>query len=233
LVRFHIGTSGYSYPEWKGTFYPEKMKPPEMLGFYATQFGTVEINNTFYRMPTPAVIQGWAAQVPSPFRFVLKAPKRITHDRRLTEVGDPLTFFLNAALGLGDRLGPLLFQLPPNFKKDLARLVDFLGMLPDSTPAAIEFRNVTWFDDEVFDALRSKGVSLCIADTEDGIDTPFIQTARWGYFRLRDRDYSDDELRKWIDRARAQRWLEAYVFFKHEDSGRGPQFAQRFAALSS
>jgi uncharacterized protein YecE (DUF72 family) len=202
-----------------------------MLGFYSGRFDTVEINNTFYRMPTPAVIGGWASQVPDHFRFVLKAPKRITHERRLVDVDEALTYFLNSALTLGERLGPLLFQLPPNFKKDSTRLGDFLQRLPASVRVAMEFRHASWFDDDVFGALRARGVALCIADTEDGLDTPFVATAPWGYMRLRDVEYSEADLRRWIDKLREPAWSEAYVFFKHEDEGRGPDFARRFMDL--
>ena len=231
-MRFFVGTSGYSYPEWKGTFYPEKIKSADMLEYYAARFPTVEINATFYRMPTPAVIEGWAHRVPAEFRFVLKASRRITHDRRLLDIGEPLGYFLNAAMSLGDRRGPLLFQLPPNLKQDLGRLTDFLAQLPPTVQAAMEFRHASWFEDAVLEALRAKQVALCIADTEDGVDAPFVATAPWGYLRLRDVDYPDEALSGFADRARAQGWSEAYVFFKHEEQGRGPQFAQRFIELS-
>jgi len=232
VTGLHVGTSGYSYPEWKGSFYPEKLKAKEMLEYYAGQFGTVEINNTFYRSPTPALVQGWAERVPEMFRFVLKAPKRITHDRRLVDVAEPLTWFLNAALVLGPRLGPVLFQLPPNFKKDAPRLADFLAQLPSSVRAAMEFRNPSWFDDEVFEALRARNVALCVADTEDGVDTPFVSTASWGYLRLRDVDYGDDDFRAWIEKLRGPGWEETWVFFKHEEQGTGPAFAKRFVELA-
>ncbi len=231
-MKLRVGTSGYSYPAWKGTFYPEKMKPAEMLGYYAARFDTVEINNTFYRMPTAAVIAGWAAQVPTHFQFVLKAPKRITHDRRLGDIAESLIFFLNSALTLGDRLGPLLFQLPPNFKKDVAKLGAFLAQVPASVRLAMEFRHDSWFDDEVYEALRARSIALCIAHNEEGVDTPFIATAPWGYLRLRDYEYSDADLNGWIEKARNPAWSEAYVFFKHEDEGRGPDFARRFAELA-
>ncbi len=229
---FRVGTSGFSYPEWKGSFYPEKIKAADMLAFYAQRFDTVEINASFYRMPTVATVEAWASQVPPEFRFVMKASRRITHDRRLNEVSDTLTFFLNVALALGERRGPLLFQLPPNFKQDLPRLEAFLALLPATVQAAMEFRHASWFEDPVFDALRARGVALCIADTEDGVDAPFVATAPWGYLRLRDVDYSDEQLAAFIERARSQNWSEAFVFFKHEDAGRGPQFAERFVKLA-
>ena len=226
-MKLHVGTSGYSYAEWKGRFYPEKTKPAEMLPFYAQQFDTVEINNTFYRMPKPEMVQQWAAQVPEHFRFVLKAPQRITHMLRLAGTAEALGYFLNAAMMLGDRRGPVLFQLPPNFKRDDARLADFLAELPSSVQAAFEFRNPSWFDDAVFEMLRAKQVALCIADTEDGVDTPFVATAPWGYLRLRDVDYPDGELEAWLAKIRDPNWSEAFVFFKHEDEARGPEFARR------
>ncbi len=232
-MKFHIGTSGYSYAEWKGKFYPEKTKPADMLPFYATQFGAVEINYTFYRMPKPEMVQSWTARVPPAFQFVLKAPRRITHDRRLADIEETLGYFLNAAMSLGDHRGPLLFQLPPNFKRDDARLETFLAQLPATVQAAFEFRNASWFNDAVFAILRSRQAALCIADTEDGIDTPFVATAPWGYFRLRDVDYADGQLESWITRARAQGWSEAFVFFKHEDEARGPEFARRFTELAA
>ena len=232
-MKLRVGTSGYSYPAWKGTFYPEKMKSAEFLGFYSTRFDAVEINNTFYRMPTAALIGGWAAQVPEHFRFVLKAPKRITHDRRLGDIAESLIFFLNSALTLGDRLGPLLFQLPPNFKKDTAKLTAFLAQVPASVRLAMEFRHTSWFEDDVYDALRARGAALCIAHTEDGVDTPYVATAPWGYLRLRDYDYSDADLHGWIDKCRGLGWSEAFIFFKHEHEGRGPDFARRLVELAS
>ena len=228
----HVGTSGYSYAEWKGSFYPEKMKAADMLAYYASHFDTVEINNTFYRTPTAALVQGWATQVPESFRFVLKATQRITHIKRLADAEEPLGWFLNAALVLGPRLGPVLFQLPPNFKKDAPRLEAFLATLPSSIRAAFEFRNASWFDDEVYALLRARDTALCVADTEDGVDTPFVPTASWGYLRLRDVDYGDDVFRRWIDRARAPGWSETWVFFKHEEQGTGPAFAKRFLELA-
>lgn len=226
-----VGTSGYSYPEWKGSFYPEKIKPADMLRFYAERFGTVEVNNSFYRTPTPAVVTTWGAQVPDAFRFVLKAPKRISHDRRLADVGDNLTYFLNSAFVLGDKLGPVLVQLPPNFKKDLPRLVDFLAQVPASCRVALEFRHDSWLDDEVYEALRAKGATLCIADTDEG-DTPLVTTAPWGYLRLRRVEYGDSELAAWHEKIAAQSWNEAFVFFKHEDEAKGPAFAARFLELA-
>jgi uncharacterized protein YecE (DUF72 family) len=231
-MTLHVGTSGFSYPEWKGTFYPEKIKAADMLRFYAERLGTVEMNNTFYRMPTPQVVSGWAQQVPGSFRFVLKAPQRITHFQRLDAIEESLTFFLNAAVALGERLGPLLFQLPPNMKKDLGRLDAFLAQVPPNLRLAMEYRHESWFDDEVYDRLRAKRAALCIADTDEG-DTPLVSTAPFGYLRLRRVEYTDDELRAWREKIAAQGWSDAFVFFKHEDAGKGPAFARRFLDLES
>jgi len=207
-MNLRVGTSGFSYPEWKGSFYPEKMKSADMLRFYAERFDTVEMNNTFYRMPTPKVVAGWAAQAPERFQFVLKAPQRITHFQRLQGVEDSLTFFLNSAVVLGEKLGPLLFQLPPNMKKDLGRLEAFLAQVPASCRAAMEYRHESWFDDEVFAALRRHGVALCIADTDEG-DTPLVTTAPFGYLRLRRGEYAPADLAAWREKIVAQGWTDA------------------------
>jgi uncharacterized protein YecE (DUF72 family) len=232
-MRFFVGTSGYSYKEWKGTFYPEKMPAKDMLGYYAQRFSTVEINNTFYRMPAPSVLESWALQVPESFRFVLKAPQAITHFKRLKDVGEPTERFLQVASVLKQRLGPLLFQLPPNFKKDLPRLEAFLDLIPAGTHAALEFRHDSWFDDEVFTRLRKKSCALCVADAEELPSPDLVNTARWGMLRLRRENYSKQQLAEWVDKARSQQWDEAYVFFKHEDSGTAPKFATRFLELVS
>src|SRR5947208_14172044 len=173
-VRVLTGTSGYSYAEWKGNFYPEKMAAKDMLRFYAQRFRTVEINNTFYRMPTEALLKGWADQVPESFTFVIKASKRITHDKRLKECGELLTYLMQVTSTLGSRLGPLLFQLPPNFKKDLPRLESFLAEIPAGPRVAVEFRNVSWFDDEVYQALRARKAALCVADTGEEPAAPLV-----------------------------------------------------------
>jgi uncharacterized protein YecE (DUF72 family) len=223
-MRVLAGTSGFSYKEWKGSFYPEDLPASEMLRFYAGRLPAVEINNTFYRMPKPALLEGWAAQVPEDFRFVLKASQRITHRRRLKEAGEEVTYFFGVAAALGDRLGPTLFQLPPNLKKDLPRLEAFLAILPPGSRAAFEFRHASWFEDDVFRALREKGAALCIAEDED-LATPFEATCGWGYLRLRRQDYGEADVAAWADRVRAQSWSEAYVFFKHEEAGAGPRLA--------
>jgi uncharacterized protein YecE (DUF72 family) len=227
-----VGTSGYSYKEWKGRFYPADLKAAAMLRFYAERFSTVEINNTFYRMPSPELLARWAGEVPAGFRFVLKAPRRITHEKRLHDVADTVERFLDVASGLGEKRGPLLFQLPPYLKKDVPRLRDFLALLPRGVRAAFEFRDPSWDDDEVSDALRAGGAALCLADTDEAEGPPrLVPTAEWGYLRLRRADYDDDALRAWAGRIRAQPWADAYVFFKHEDEGRGPDLAARLLAI--
>jgi uncharacterized protein YecE (DUF72 family) len=226
-VRTLIGTSGYSYPEWKGNFYPEKMAAKDMLRFYAQKFPTVEINNTFYRMPKEALLTGWAEQVPERFAFVIKASQRITHIKRLKECGELLRYLFGVTAILGPRLGPLLFQLPPNFKKDLPRLNGFFDDLPDPRRVAVEFRHASWFDDEVFAALRARGAALCVADTGEEPAAPLVATTDWGYLRLRREDFSDTELRDWARRIREQPWSDAYVFLKHEEEGKGPRLAAR------
>ena len=231
-MRVRVGTSGYNYPEWKGSFYPTDMKPARMLPYYAERFSTVEINATFYRMPTATTVEGWAKAVPEAFTFVLKAPQRITHFARLKNVGDSVRFFCDTARTLGGRLGPLFFQLPPSFKKDVSRLGDLLDLLPPDLRAAFEFRHASWFDDEVYARLRGRNAALCIADNEEG-STPAVATADWGYLRLRAVQYTDAQLAEWIGTMRriGAGWRDAFVFFKHEEAGTGPALARRFEAL--
>ncbi len=228
-MRVAVGTSGYAYKEWKGTFYPEKLPQDQMLRYYGEQFPTVEINNTFYRMPSEKVVLNWASQVPDTFQFVLKASQRITHQKRLHDVSEELGYFLKTASVLGPRLGPTLFQLPPNFKKDLARLEAFLASLPKRWRAAVEFRHPSWYDEDVFTALKDHGVALCAADTDDE-DARVVVTADWGYLRLRRAEYGEPDLVGWAQRVLAQPWQEAFVFFKHEDQGTGPALAKAFSA---
>src|ERR1700676_1884461 len=225
-MNFYVGTSGYSYPEWKGAFYPPKWPAKKMLAYYSEHSRTVEINYTFKRLPTISPLQAWAAAVPADFRFVLKAPEQITHRKRLKNVEETLANFLDIAVLLKKRLGPLLFQLPPNFKKDAPRLQAFLKLLPSRRRVAFEFRHPSWFDDEIFKMLRVHRVALCIADAED-FAVPFVATAAWGFLRLRRPDYDDATLKKWGKQIRQQDWRDAFVFFKHEDEGKGPRFAQR------
>ncbi len=229
-MRVLVGTSGYSYKEWKGSFYPEDLPASGMLRFYAERFPTVEINNTFYRMPKEEVLAQWAEQVPDGFTFVLKASQRITHQKRLKDVADSVAFFFRVAATLGGRLGPVLFQLPPNLKKDLPRLADFLSLLPPASRCAFEFRHASWFEEDVFQALHSRGAALCVAEAED-LATPLKATTAWGYLRLRRQDYVEQDLQAWAERIRQQRWSEAYVFFKHEEEGRGPALARQLARL--
>ncbi|MGH7323239.1 MAG: DUF72 domain-containing protein [Candidatus Rokuibacteriota bacterium] len=227
-----VGTSGYNYPEWKGSFYPTDLPPARMLEYYAARFGVVEINATFYRMPTPKSLGAWATATPDHFVFALKAPQRITHFARLRDVDEPVRYFCDTARTLGPKLGPLLFQLPPNFKKDVGRLVELLALLPPGLACAFEFRHESWFGDDVYDRLRSRNAALCIADTERGT-TPVVPTADFGYLRLRDEGYHDADLHRWAGTVHdlGAGWREAYVFFKHEESGTGPAFAKRLEGL--
>jgi uncharacterized protein YecE (DUF72 family) len=231
-MNLYVGTSGYSYKEWKGTFYPEELPDKQMLRFYGERFRTVEINNTFYRMPKPSVLEAWAAEVPPDFRFVLKASQRITHMQRLKDAGDSVAYLLKVAGALKERLGPLLFQLPPFLKKDSPRLREFLGLLPAGCRAAFEFRHQSWFDEEVLGLLRAHQAALCIAEAENDLEIPFVSTAGWGYLRLRRPDYGDPELKEWGARVRQQPWQDAFVFFKHEEAGKGPAMAKRFLELA-
>jgi len=200
-MNLYVGTSGYSYKEWKGNFYPEDLPDKQMLRFYGERFRSVEINNTFYRMPKESVLEGWAAEVPPDFKFVLKASQRITHFQRLKDAGDSLAYLLKVANILKGQLGPLLFQLPPHFKKDLTRLREFLALLPENSVAAFEFRDASWFDDEIFALLGKHRIALCIAEAEDGVEVPFVSTADWGYLRLRRPDYGDAELKEWATKS--------------------------------
>jgi len=231
-MTFHIGTSGYSYKEWKGKFYPKNLSADQMLPFYAERFDAVEINNTFYRMPKAEVLKAWVAQVPVNFTFALKSPQRITHFQRLRDAGKSVAEFVKVTGVLKEKLGPVLFGLPPNFKKDLPRLREFLKVLPKSIRAAFEFRHESWMDEEVFDVLRQRRVALCMAEAEDGIKVPLIETADWGYLRLRMIKYSDAELKRWIKQIRRKKWKEVFVFFKHEEKATGPKFARRFLELT-
>ena len=227
MVKLHAGTSGFSYKEWKGSFYPEKMKEADMLPYYAERFDTVELNNTFYRLPNESTLRTWAERVPAGFRFSLKASRIITHIKRLNEVADPVEYLYRVTESLGSARGPVLFGLPPNMKQDLDRMRAFLALLPRDVPTAIEFRHESWHDEAVFELLREHGVALCIAHTDDE-ETPFVATAGWGYVRLRREAYSAEELREWLSRIRAQEWSEAFVYFKHEDAGVGPRLAREF-----
>ena len=226
-MEIRAGTSGFSYKEWKGSFYPEDLSAGDMLSYYAERLPTVEINNTFYRMPKPEVLESWAAQTGDEFRFVLKASRRITHFKRLKDVEDEVDYFLRSAGTLRERLGAVLFQLPPNLKKDLERLGAFLARLGDPTRVAFEFRHPSWHEADVIDLLGDTGAALCTADTEEAAGS-IVRTGPLGYLRLRRADYSSDDLATWAARVREAGWDRAYVFFKHEDAGTGPALARDF-----
>jgi len=229
----HIGTSGYAYKEWKGSFYPADLPAKQMLGYYGERFGAVEINASFYRLPTAATLTSWATDVPADFSFAFKSPQRITHFQRLKDSGESVAEFVRVAATLKERLGPLLFGLPPNMKKDVGRLRAFLELLPrKGVAAAFEFRHASWFDNEVFDALRVRNAALCIADDDNDLEVPFEATANWGYLRLRRAKYTVPQLRKWAERIQKQDWREAFVFFKHEETGTGPRLAKSLAEIT-
>lgn len=226
-MELWVGTSGFSYKEWVGSFYPPKTRGGEMLRFYAGRLRAVEIDNTFYRMPRASVLESWTEQVPEEFRFTVKASRRITHFKRLKGTEDETGYLIRTAASLGSRLGAILFQLPPNLPKDLERLRSFLDLVKE-TPAALEFRHASWFEEDVLELLRERGVPLCVVDSEDGPPVPFVSTAAWGYLRLRRPAYSEEDLAAWYERVEAQGWREAFVFFKHEDAGVGPELAKQF-----
>jgi len=232
-MKIYAGTSGYSYKEWKGFFYPEKMKPEEMLSFYATKLPAVEINNTFYRLPKRELIDLWSSQVPPEFKFVIKASQKITHMRRLKGADDETNYLFDVVSSLEKKLGVVFFQLPPNVKKDIERLGTFLDSLPKKPPVAFEFRHATWFDDEVFELLRRHNAALCLADTDEELEVPLVSTADWGYLRLRRPEYPPADMKKWRAWVQAQQWNEACVFFKHEDAGAGPKMAAEFLAVDA
>jgi uncharacterized protein YecE (DUF72 family) len=227
-AEFLVGTSGFSYPAWRGVFYPEKHPASAMLAFYAGVFGAVEINNTFYRMPSPDLLAGWTQQTPPGFRFALKAPQQITHRLRLKDAAEPAREFIRRSEALGATRGPLLFQLPPHLKADLSRLGDFLAALPGGIEPAFEFRHPSWFQDDTWMLLRAHGAALCIAQTDD-LETPLVATAPFGYARLRREEYSTGDLTGWAERLRAvESWQRVYVFLKHDEAGRAPALARAF-----
>ena len=222
-----VGTSGYNYPEWRGTFYPEKLAAAKMLPYYAERFPTVEINYTFYRTPNEKILEGWNAATPGQFKLTLKAPKRITHDARLRDCADRVRQFLDTASILGPKLGALLFQLPPNLKKDVALLDAFLDAFPPRVCAAFEFRHASWLDDEIYGRLRARNLALCVADSEK-LATPVEITADYAYFRLRDEGYTPGDIARWADviRENTSGCRDVFVYFKHEESGKGPEFGK-------
>ena len=230
-MRYLVGTSGYNYPEWRGSFYPEKFPTGKMLAFYADHFNTVEVNYTFYRIPTPPLLEGWAKGTPETFTFTLKAPRRITHDSKLQRCEDLTQTFCRTARTLGAKLGTLLFQLPPTFKRDDAVLGGFLELIPEGMRAAFEFRHPSWHDDSVFAALRRRNVALCVADSEK-MSTPVVATADYAYFRLRDEGYQRPDIERWATVIKSQSVPgDAFVYFKHEEQGKGPEFAKMLMEL--
>jgi uncharacterized protein YecE (DUF72 family) len=230
-MNYYVGTSGYSYKEWKDSFYPAKLPAKQMLRFYGEHFRAVEINYTFKRTLTASVIESWASAVPADFQFVLKAPQQITHWKRLQDAGDSIANFLDIGGKFKKHLGPLLFQLPPDFQKDAPRLRAFLELLPVERRVTLEFRHPSWFDDEIFGLLREHGAALCIAEDED-LEAPFVATTDWGYLRLRQLDYDGPALETRVKQVRKQKWRDVFVFFKHEDEGKGPKLAKRFLELA-
>ena len=232
-MTLYVGTSGYSYKEWKGSFYPETISPKDMLSYYGSRLHTVELNNTFYRMPQPSMIESWKSQVPADFRFSVKAPQSITHFRRLKDAAPQTRIMLNTISALEERLGAVIFRLPENMQKDPKRLEMFLKVLPADTPAVFDFRHPTWFDDEVVRLLRSQNRVFCMSDIEELPESYEYKTADWGYVRLRRVRYTKAELVKWTKRIKAQKWKDTYVFFKHEDEGTGPKLAEQFVNLAA
>jgi uncharacterized protein YecE (DUF72 family) len=233
-MKSWIGTSGFQYAEWKGNFYPEDLAAAKMLPYYAERLSTTEINYTFHRIPSAKTIANWNTLTPDHFRFSLKAPQKVTHFARLRDCADTMRYFHDVVSALGDKLGPVLFQLPPNFKKDTVLLADFVNSFPEGLRAAFEFRHDSWFDDAVFEALKSRNVSLCIADTEDLV-TPQVATANYGYLRLRREDYTAADVERWTKFVSGQvkEWNDAFVYHKHEEAGIGPKLAQQMVALLS
>jgi len=232
-MKMWVGTSGYSYKEWKGSFYPEKIAAGDMLPYYASQLPAVEINNTFYRLPRADVVKAWAEQVHEGFRFSVKASRRITHIKRLKEPGEETRYLLDTIRHFGPALGVVLYQLPPNFKKDMERLREFLEVLGPDIRSVFEFRHETWQDEEVHDLLRKHNCALCLADVDDEPEPELVSTADFGYLRLRRMSYDAAHLKNWMKKVKAQKnWKDAFVFFKHEDAGAGPALAKQFLGLA-
>ena len=224
-----VGTSGYSYKEWKGGFYPEDLPATEMLRHYGTQLPAVEINNTFYRLPRASVVESWASQVPEDFRFAIKASQRITHKKRLRNAEDETGYLFKTLDGLKGRLGAVLFQLPPYVHKDVAKLSAFLPLIPEGVRAAFEFRHESWMDEEVHETLERHNAAWCLTDAYDPSES--ISTADWGYVRFRDVDQTDSQLSRWLKCFAGHQWDPVYAFFKHEESIEGPEQARRFLDL--
>jgi len=232
-MKIYVGTSGYGYKAWRGRFYPEKISSGEMLRFYAERLGTVEINNTFYHMPTEGVLISWAEQVSDHFVFAIKAPQVITHRKRLRNVEAETAYFFRTLSVLGRKLGPVLFQFPSNFHAAGATLADFLSLIPRHMSCAFEFRSPSWNNAEILDLLRGRGCSLCIADSDENPTSEIIHTAPWGYLRLRRSDYTDADLSQWRERILLQKWETTFIFFKHEEEAKGPKMAVRFQELAT
>ena len=231
-MKLYVGTSGYSYKEWKGSFYPEQISANEMLSYYAERLPAVELNNTYYRLPQRSTVESWRAQVPKNFRFSVKAPQSITLYRRLKDVSWQTKNLLDTVSVLADQLGAILFRMPEDMKKDLGRLESFLKELPANAPAAFEFRHPTWLDDDVRELLRSHNRVLVVSDTDEMPTDHIDKTADWGYVRLRRVKYSKADLTAWSKRIQAQKWKQTFVFFKHDDEGTGPQLAAQFIKLN-
>ncbi|MFZ0452760.1 MAG: DUF72 domain-containing protein [Ignavibacteriaceae bacterium] len=230
-MKLYVGTSGYSYKEWKGSFYPEEIKPDKMLEFYSEQFSTVEINNTFYRVPQRSVLETWRQQVPEDFRFSIKAPQRITHMKKLKDVDEDIRYFIDIIISLGNKLGIVLFQFPPYFRKNLELLKNFTNLLPKNITAAFEFRHESWFGDDLYSFLNEKSFPLCLSETDKEPDIGITGTASKGYLRLRKSDYSKKEIKNWHDKIKRQNWETVFVFFRHEDEAKGPKFARQLIDL--
>jgi uncharacterized protein YecE (DUF72 family) len=231
-MKLWIGTSGFQYPEWKGTFYPEKMPASKMLSYYADRFASTEVNYTFRRIPAEKTIRTWSSATPARFKFSFKAPQRVTHFAKLRGCEEVLALFQTAIAPAGEKLGAVLFQLPPSFPKDLEILRAFLADLPTGMRAAFEFRHSSWFDEAVFDTLRAANAALCVAENEE-LATPAIATADFGYLRLRRKDYTPAQIERWARWIREQRprWSEVFVYFKHEERAVGPEFAKHMQAV--
>ena len=230
-MELFVGTSGYSYKEWKGPFYPEDLPDKEMLNYYSSQLPAVEINNTFYRLPSAKMLENWQEQVPESFRFVLKASRKITHFKKLKETDEETNYLFNTAATLGEQLGVILIQLPPYLRKDIDLLQNFLKLIPDGK-ATFEFRHDSWFEEDVFESLRSKNCALNFSEMGEDSEIKIVSTADWGYLRLRLMGYDDKALKDWMQRVQGQDWQKVYVFFKHEDEGAGPKLARRFLELA-
>jgi uncharacterized protein YecE (DUF72 family) len=231
-MRHWLGTSGFQYPEWKGGFYPEKLPVSKMLAYYSERFSSTEINYTFRQIPKESTVAKWVEGTPENFRFTFKAPQKVTHFAKLKNCGDTMAYFHQVMLGLGEKRGAVLVQLPPNFEKDAGVLGEFLKGLPKKMKAALEFRHESWFDEEIYDLLRKHDIALCLAESAEVV-TPREVTADFGYLRLRREDYTDKELAEWAEfvKKQSKRWSDVFIYFKHEVRGVGPVFAAKMQRL--